>query len=266
MPFENVHGNGGLLTTAGDLLVWSQVFVMPPPEWVAIVRDMQTPARLADGRALHYGMGLFVGGRYKGVDEVYHSGATAGYRAFLTRFPEARVSVAVLCTAGTANATALAHAVSEIYLGDRLVAGAAGVPLLTEARGPLVGVTADRSVTLSAADLAGYAGDYASDEIETVLRVEVRGDGLVIARRPSQVITLRPHSRDRFEAAGLGLVTFHREGERVVSFGVTQDRVWDLRFVRTGAPSRVGQARPSRPLMSERFLPITRFLPLRFAS
>ncbi|MGH8249487.1 MAG: hypothetical protein ACREVI_02120 [Steroidobacteraceae bacterium] len=27
MPFENVHGNGGLLTTVGDLLRWNSNFV-----------------------------------------------------------------------------------------------------------------------------------------------------------------------------------------------------------------------------------------------
>ena len=27
MPFENVHGNGGLLTTVGDLLKWNENFV-----------------------------------------------------------------------------------------------------------------------------------------------------------------------------------------------------------------------------------------------
>ena len=29
MPFENVHGNGGLLTTVGDLLKWNENFVTP---------------------------------------------------------------------------------------------------------------------------------------------------------------------------------------------------------------------------------------------
>ena len=29
MPFENVHGNGGLLTTVGDLLKWNENYVKP---------------------------------------------------------------------------------------------------------------------------------------------------------------------------------------------------------------------------------------------
>jgi CubicO group peptidase (beta-lactamase class C family) len=229
MPFENVHGNGGLLTTVGDLLKWSETYASPPEAWRGIVQQAQTPASLRDGRPLHYGLGLFVG-KYKGVPEVYHSGSTAGYRAFLTRFPDQGVSVAVLCNAGTANATQLARGVADLYLGS--LPGGAGTPILPEARGPLVGVTADAAFTPAASDFDAYLGDYASDEVETTLTVDVRNDALVIRRRPGQTIPLRPHSRDRYEAAGLGLVTFHREGGRVVALGLTQDRVWDLRFAR----------------------------------
>ena len=53
----------------------------------------------------------------------------------------------------------------------------------------------------------------------------------MVKRRPDTMIALRPHSRDRFEgAAGLGLVTFHRDKDRVSALSVTQDRVWELRF------------------------------------
>jgi hypothetical protein len=46
------------------------------------------PARgdFSDGRTHGYALGLFVGTR-NGAHEVYHSGSTAGYSAFLTRFP-----------------------------------------------------------------------------------------------------------------------------------------------------------------------------------
>ena len=49
-----------------------------------------------------------------------HSGSTAGYQAFLTRFPDQRLSVAVLCNVSNAQATQYAHAVADLYLGDRL--------------------------------------------------------------------------------------------------------------------------------------------------
>src|SRR5215510_14151559 len=42
MPFENVHGNGGLLTTVGDLLKWNENFVHPTVGDASIVKQMTT--------------------------------------------------------------------------------------------------------------------------------------------------------------------------------------------------------------------------------
>jgi CubicO group peptidase (beta-lactamase class C family) len=230
MPFENVHGNGGLLTTVGDLLAWNEHLSSPGPEWRVVVDQMQLPARLADGRALHYGLGLFVE-PFRGRREIYHSGSTAGYRAFLTRFPDDRVSVAVLCNAAGANATQLAHGVAELYLDARPATGPARPPRLAEAAGPTAGLERDPAYAPDAAALAEFTGVYASEEAETTVTVEVRGGALAVLRRPDDMILLRPHSRDRFQArGGLGLVTFHRDAGRVVALGVTQDRVWDLRL------------------------------------
>src|ERR1051326_3913179 len=79
MPFEDVHGNGGLLTTVGDLLTWNENFVAPKVGDRQLVADEQTVARLTDGESTGYAFGLFVGS-YRGVREVNHSGSTAGYR------------------------------------------------------------------------------------------------------------------------------------------------------------------------------------------
>ncbi len=232
MPFENVHGNGGLLTTVGDLLKWQEAVVNGPLAGAAMADEQQRPMPLGDGRALHYGLGVFRG-EYQGVPEIYHSGSTAGYRAFLTYYPSARLAVATLCNAGNANATALNRAVGDIYLGDRRRPDAPRSTALREAQGPLVGVQRDDTWKPAVEDLQAYAGTYVSDEIETTFVVTVDNGALIIRRRPDAVITLRPHSRDRFEAgAGLGQVTFHREQGRVTALGVTQDRVWDLRFTR----------------------------------
>jgi CubicO group peptidase (beta-lactamase class C family) len=119
MPFENVHGNGGLLTTAGDLLKWNENFVTPKVADAAFVAEQQVPGKFSDGRPHIYALGLYAR-TYRGVREVSHSGSTAGYRAFLARYPDQHTSVAVLCNVASANATDLARQVADIYLGDRL--------------------------------------------------------------------------------------------------------------------------------------------------
>ncbi len=231
MPFENVHGNGGLLTTVGDLLTWQAALTSGALKDLAHVQ--QTVAKLPDGRDLHYGLGVFRGA-YKGVPEVYHSGATAGYRAFLTEYPSAKLTIAVLCNAGNAAPATFVRQVSDLYLGDRANASAPRPTVLSEAEGPLVGVKADASYRPTADDLAAFAGTYDSAEVETQFIARVDNGSLVLLRRPDARITLRPHSRDRFEAgAGLGQVTFHRKDDVVVALSITQDRVWDLRLTKT---------------------------------
>jgi CubicO group peptidase (beta-lactamase class C family) len=118
MPFENVHGNGGLLTTVGDLLKWNENFTTPRVGDAAFVKQQQEPGKFNDGRVHDYAFGLMVG-LYKGVREVDHSGSTAGYRAHLSRYPDQHLSIAVLCNVTSGAATQYAREVADVYLGDR---------------------------------------------------------------------------------------------------------------------------------------------------
>src|SRR5215471_18559145 len=142
MPFENIHGNGGLLTTVGDLLKWNENFVEPKVGDVDFVRQQQTPGKFTDGHSHDYGLGLFIG-EYKGLKEVSHSGSTAGYRAFLTRFPDQHVSVAVLCNVSSGQAEQYAHQVADLYLAPSLKP-----------------TTPAKTVALSTVDLDSRAGLY----------------------------------------------------------------------------------------------------------
>ena len=79
MPFENVYGNGGLLTTVGDLLKWNENFATPIVGDAAFVEEQQRPGAFNDGRSHSYAFGLYRR-MYKGVREVSHGGSTAGYQ------------------------------------------------------------------------------------------------------------------------------------------------------------------------------------------
>ncbi len=229
MPFENVHGNGGLLTTVGDLLRWNRNFDAPRVGDTDFVRVQQEPGRFNDGTPGSYAFGLMVG-EYKGVREVGHSGSTAGYRAHLVRYPEQRLSIAVLCNVSSGAATRYAHAVADLYLA-RAVSTTPPGPASQRQLPP-------RSFTPSAAQLAAYAGTYTSEEAETVFTIGVEGASLVLRRRPDTTITLRPTVEDSFTAGGgIGTIRFLRSGARVTGLSVTQDRVFDLRFTRAGGGS-----------------------------
>lgn len=108
MPFTNVIGNGGLLTTIDDLLRWNAFLDHPAdlPGGSLLVAALEAPGHLNDGTTLNYALGLEVY-REHGQRLVAHSGSTGGYKTWLGRYPEAGVSVAVLCNNAGINPIAL---------------------------------------------------------------------------------------------------------------------------------------------------------------
>ena len=120
MPFENIHGNGSLLSTVGDLLKWNQNFVAPIVGDAAFVKEQQIPGRFEDGRSHDYAFGLFIG-TYKGLRRVYHSGSTAGYRSYVVRFPDEGLSIAILCNAGVSSRSGeAAYVIADLFLASHL--------------------------------------------------------------------------------------------------------------------------------------------------
>jgi CubicO group peptidase (beta-lactamase class C family) len=223
-PIENVHGNGGLLTTVGDLLVWNESLASGKIGGRDFVRLMHEQGVLNDGRRIEYAAGINVG-TFRGVPEVSHTGATSGYRAFLGRYPDQGVGVAVLCNVGAVDPGNVGRRVGEVFLGSAVAAPApaAAVREQSEQAAPY---------RPGADDLAGLAGEYYSPDAETTMIVSVADGQLVVQRRLAVRMTLNPVAPDAF-ASSLGRIRFVRDGSGAVThFLVEQARVWSLQFDR----------------------------------
>jgi hypothetical protein len=192
MPFEDVHGNGGLLTTAGDLLRWTAQFAQPKIGDSSFVREQQEPGRFSDGTQHDYALGLRIAA-YKGVREVGHSGATAGYRAYLATYPDQGVSVSVLCNVSTGNAAQYAHAVADLYL--RPATASTGESPAGADWGSGEGGSRSRYV-LKPAELDAVTGLYRDIETGQPLRIVKQGSGPRIEGGP----VLQAESGSRFVA------------------------------------------------------------------
>ncbi|MEP6590853.1 MAG: serine hydrolase domain-containing protein [Gemmatimonadota bacterium] len=220
MPFENAYGNGGLLTTVGDLLRWTEAIAEHRIGTPDVSTVMETPGHLADGKAIEYGGGLFMTS-FRGVREISHSGATAGYRAFLAQYPDSRYQVAVLCNNGAANAIVLAHNAIDPLVGFAPPPPAAAPPPRTAPPS-----------TPSRRAMAAVTGAWVSAEAAAHWSIALQGDTLRVTRRPGDVIALRPLAADQFTGDGLTL-RFERNPRGTIS-GLTVDipRALGVRFVR----------------------------------
>ncbi len=95
MPDDAIHGPGGLLTTAEDLLKWTEFYSGGELGGQALLNRQIALDTLNSGRINNYGAGLFI--EYNMAKPMFHhGGATAGYRARLISIPSLGLSVAWL--------------------------------------------------------------------------------------------------------------------------------------------------------------------------
>jgi len=182
MPFESVHGNGGLLTTVSDLLAWTSYLHRPSrPTDAAWIGQMQIPISFSGTAGRGYGLGLMIDTR-RGVRQVDHSGSTAGYLAHLAGYPDQRIAVAVLCNVTSGQATQRAYRTADVYLARAITL-----------QDP-VGATA----TLSRAERNALAGLYRSRLDGRPLRLLDDGEAL----RMAGGARLLPQSARTFASAG----------------------------------------------------------------
>ena len=167
-PIENVYGNGGILSTVGDFLIWNEALTdgrLGGPEFVRMMHDQGT---LNDGRQIAYASGLQLR-PFAGLPSITHTGSTSGYRAFLGRYPEQGLSVAMLCNASNVSTGATGGQIARIFLGNA-----------AEDQ-----VTTGGGLTLSATDLSQKAGLYRDARTGEPLRLVVRGERLLRASNVS---------------------------------------------------------------------------------
>jgi CubicO group peptidase (beta-lactamase class C family) len=213
MPFEDIYGNGGLLTTVADLLTWNEALTsrkIGP----GIAERMEQVAVLTSGRKTSYGRGLFQQ-TYRGVAEISHDGATAGYRAVSVRYPTQGLTVAMLCNAGNANPGALGHRIADLYLPAPPAA-----PQAASVTAPPAG------------ELQRHVGAYLQLGPAQVLRVVVEGDHLRFPGGP-----LITWAGDGSYRIGTTKVVFKANGdmETTGADGETTLRTWITPAVPTAA-------------------------------
>ena len=174
-------GAGALFTTAADLVLWNDALAAGRLG-TFVTEKIQEPATLTNGRKLTYARGLSLL-EEDGVRIVVHGGGAAGYKAFAARFPDHRVSVAVLCNAGEAadDRDDFAGHIFDLLTGKGLMR-----PSPTPPPAGITGV-----------DVSARAGLFFSEQTNEPLRLAANNGRLVIAGG-GPLVTV---AADRFRAA-----------------------------------------------------------------
>jgi CubicO group peptidase (beta-lactamase class C family) len=292
-------GNGGLMSSVDDLLLWDLNFYENRLGKGTLLKEMLTPGVLNDGKQIGYALGLEID-TYRGLPIVEHGGDRFGYHTEVLRFPGQRFTVLCLCNLSGTNPAGLSRKVADIYL-EKSLQPAAMPPKPQDARvsnpglfageyldandhsrlsfadsggvlslvngaslqsiGPnrfktpkgsiiafdssnsMMRVTVDtpdmvrftgtkiERLHVGDADLAAYAGTYASDELDAKYKLSVENGSLMLRTNWNPARKLVPLVRDEFEAGDFGTLVFHRDsGNRISGLSVFESRVRNLTF------------------------------------
>jgi CubicO group peptidase (beta-lactamase class C family) len=179
-------GNSGLFTTTRDLLRWEQNFADPRVGGVEAIAAMQAPmVQTATGA---YGLGLDIA-RHRGLTTIGHGGSDPGFSAYVVRYPDQDVAIAVLCNVEEVDVQSLATRIADLALAPSF---------------PAAATVAVSPVTLSREQLTTKAGVYRDLTGELFGRLFVRDGQLLsspgVGTDPS--VALIPVSADRFLIPG----------------------------------------------------------------
>ena len=218
----DVVGNAGVMTTVQDLFLWDQNFYENKLGGEsAFIAQLRTPGMLNNGERLSYGYGLQLG-EYKGLRTIKHDGGFAGFVTEMLRFPDQKFTVICLANVrGTIDSTALAYQVADIYLANEFKTVTPKAAAATPSTNKPSNVVAP--ISLTPTQLAGYAGDYYSDELQVTYRVVLENGKLFVKYR--QVINgeLTPTARDTFKLYGVVSIRFIRDNRDQISGFVPQN-------------------------------------------
>jgi CubicO group peptidase (beta-lactamase class C family) len=155
IPTHSLVGPAGLYSTIEDLARWDRNFYDMQVGGGEGVATMHVPGRLISGQETTYASGLRLQ-RHHGLPVVVHSGFDPGYTSMMIRFPDQRLTVAVLCNTSSAAPWTRAYAVADVYLERQFPDGPGAV------------------------DVAPIRDAVAEEDLEALAGIYQRGDGAIV--------------------------------------------------------------------------------------
>lgn len=223
LPNVENFGSGSLYSTIDDMARWDESFYTGALGGQALLTTVQTPLQLLNGGPNQtYAFGMIVD-QWRGLRRVHHSGALAGFRTALVRFPDQHFSAVVLCNFAEAQPTAYATRMAEVYLADHL---------RPEPARELPTVTPAQPITLTPTQRTGYAGRYTSLELGVTWTVSASDSGLVATPPTGAAIHLQPVAADSFRITGGGIGVVRGRGNRIEALRLSLARSRNILFTR----------------------------------
>ena len=157
-PTVNNTADGSLYFTVEDIAKWDEALETRKLVSRASYEQMWTPVKLNNGTSAPYGFGWRVARTDSDHAVLEHGGAWQGFASYIVRYPDDRLTVAVLCNRAGASARYIATRIAGFYI-------------------PALAPRLHAAIKLDPAILSSYAGEYRLENRFTI-KVSVARDRL----------------------------------------------------------------------------------------
>lgn len=220
--FDNstVQGAGGIYSSLEDMIKWLNNYSILKVGSSEIIDRMRTPATLNNGTTINYGLGLQINDFWS-LKNFRHSGSSAGYRAYLGFFDQAKLGILIKTNQGEIP-------VSEIV---ELVLREFADPVIPESSDSPENPQPEPSM-MTDADLLKFAGQYYSPELEMTYHVKVMDNQLILSSLRNGDIQLSREGQSEFASGTsyLSNIQFILENGQVRGFRLDNGRVMNMLF------------------------------------
>ncbi|AMJ65943.1 hypothetical protein AXW84_11255 [Hymenobacter sp. PAMC 26628] len=143
-------GATSLFTNVPDMAKWVMNFYAPKIRSPQVLAELTRNGVLNNGKQIPYASGLNVD-EYRGWKQYSHGGADAGFRTFVSVFPEAKMGVIVFSNLAEGNPSARAYEMIDLLLKDKGVKKPAVAQALADS---------SKAKLANAAAFQDFTGDY----------------------------------------------------------------------------------------------------------
>ena len=147
-------GATSLFTNVNDMSKWIMNFYAHKVGDQKDIDQLTQKGKLNNGKELTYALGI-VSDTYNGWKQFSHGGADAGYRTYVTVFPDLKMGFAVFSNLGDVNAGGKVYDVASLFITDTAKHKLAEAPKNTDS---------SKAVLKDTIAIKKFAGNYISDD------------------------------------------------------------------------------------------------------
>jgi CubicO group peptidase (beta-lactamase class C family) len=221
-------GTGSIYTTIEDFFKWDQNFYKNKlgRGQQSLIKMMERPGTLKNGKNIEYGFGLNVGTFY-GLKLISHGGSFVGFRSYYMRFPDQRFSIVVLANQGPFPDYEIASDIAILYLKDLIKE-----PLDKKQRTYREREERERSkrIQLRQEQLEEYAGIYYSEELDASYVLYTDANNLIMRVGRYYTTPIECMKSDEFKWSFRNIAFTRNQSGDISGFLLHEDPIRDLTF------------------------------------